>query len=160
MSESSRSSNPFAGDRLAVIRPAVEARFKKALDDAVAFMRAAPGAGMSGDDSGLADVFEEWADQLAFEHSFCFDLYDQVALDACSYVIDDLSPLEFSVLAAFTERCPDEEESLDEFDARSAVFEHVYGMLSEYGINYGEKNAEELERHRRDRDEPFWPVGG
>jgi hypothetical protein len=62
----------FARDRETLIRPAVERRIKGLVQEAVVDIRKLPGAGLSGDDSGLKDVFEEWADQIASQHSIFF----------------------------------------------------------------------------------------
>ena len=74
MSTTETCTNCFARDREVLIRPAVKARMQQLIKLAVRHMRQLPGAGLSGDDSGLADVFEEWADQLAYEQSYAFDL--------------------------------------------------------------------------------------
>jgi hypothetical protein len=62
----------FARDRETLIRPASERRLKARVEQAVAEIRKLEGAGLSGDDSGLKDVFEEWADQISSQHSMFF----------------------------------------------------------------------------------------
>jgi hypothetical protein len=146
----------FARDRDRLIAPAVKRRTDALVQKAVQRMRALPGAGLSGEDCGLKDVFEEWADQLAYEESWCFEDYGTLALTVCEQVVAKLSELERDTLAAFSDAfieysCTSEftdDNSMEGFDASFAAAEHLYRAFVEFAINYGEENAERLGRHQ------------
>ena len=103
----------FARDRETLIRPAVERRIKELVREAIVDILKLRGAGLSGDDSGLKDVFEEWADQIASQHSIFFDTYDGLVWSVCAELVSKLGGAEIAVLAAYRDavarrlRCPE-----------------------------------------------------
>jgi len=143
----------FARDREILLRPAAERRIKLLVEEAVANIRKLPGAGMSGDDSGLEDVFEEWANQMAFEHSVVFDLYDDAVSSTCENLVSKLGDAEIALLAAYSEEFSDYSctekfigtHSLDSFAPNDAVTKWLYSALSEFSVNYAEQRGEEDE---------------
>jgi hypothetical protein len=143
----------FARDRETLIRPAVERRIKELVREAIVDIRKLPGAGLSGDDSGLKDVFEEWADQIAFQHSIFFDAYDDLVWSVCAELVSKLGGPEIDVLAAYSDEfsnysCTEEfieTQSLDGFDALSAVTNQLYRALSEFSVNYAEQRDDDGE---------------
>ena len=136
-----------------LLEPAAEQRIAQLIDDIVAHIRTLPGAGHSGDMSGLKDVFEEWADQLAFDQSVFFDEYERLAYWSCDKRVRELSYFEICVLAAFSEEFArytstdlfQEEASLDQFGEIEAVVTHLFGRLSRYAADYGVTKRDELE---------------
>lgn len=143
----------FARDRDTLIRPAVERRIKQLVQEAIADIRKLPGEGLSGDDSGLKDVFEEWADQIAFQHSIFFDAYDALVWSVCTELVSKLGDAEIAVLAAYSDEFGDysctqefiETQSLDGFDAVGAVTNRLYRALEEFGVNYAEQRGDDSE---------------
>jgi hypothetical protein len=140
----------FARDRETLIRPASERRLKALVQQAVAEVRKLEGAGLSGDDSGLKDIFEEWADQISSQHSVFFELHDKFVWSVCADLVAKLQDAELAVLAAYTDEFDDysctekfiETQSLDGFDAVGAVLNQLYRALETFGVNYIEQRDE------------------
>jgi hypothetical protein len=139
----------FARDRETLIRPAVQRRIEQLVQEAVADIRKMEGAGFSGDDSGLKDVFEEWADQIATQHSIIFDTYDDLVWSVCAELVSKLGEVEIALLAAYSDKFDDysctkefiETQSLDGFDAESAVTNQLYRALEDFSVNYAEQRG-------------------
>jgi hypothetical protein len=142
----------FARDRETLIRPAVERRIKELAQQAIVEIRKLEG-GFSGDDSGLKDVFEEWADQVAFEHSIIFDAYDDLVWSVCAGLASTLGDVEIASLAAYSNEFDDysctskfmETQSLDGFDAVGAATNQLYRALYKFSVNYAEKRCDHSE---------------
>jgi hypothetical protein len=138
----------FARDRETLIRPAVERRMKELVQEAVAGIRAMEGARFSGDDSGLKDVFEEWANQVATQHSILFDLYEDIVWSVCVEIVSKLGDVEIASLAAYSYQFDDysctqkfiDTQSLDGFGPINAVTNQLYRALREFSVNYAERN--------------------
>jgi len=140
-----------AEDREVVIEPAVERRMKELVEIAVKRIRELPGAGgLEGDDSDLNDVFEEWADQLAYEHSVFFRVYDDLAEAVCNDIVKELDRFEREVLSVFSIEFGEhtdsddfkENSSLDEFNPQSALSFELYRNVCGYAIEWaGEYRA-------------------
>jgi len=153
MSTTETSDIRLAWDRETLIRSAVERRTKHLVQEAIADIRKLPGGGLSGDDSGLKDVFEEWVDQIAFQHSVFFDVYDDLVWSVCAELVSKLGDAEIAVLAAYSDEFSDysgtdkfiETRSLDGFDAVSAVTNRLYRALEEFSVNYAEQRGDEGE---------------
>jgi hypothetical protein len=143
----------FARDRETLIRPASERRLQALVEQGVAEIRKLEGAGLSGDDSGLKDVFEEWADQISSQHSIFFKLYDDLVWSVCSELVCKLDDAEIALLAAYTDEFGDysctkefiETQSLDGFDAVSAVLHQLYRALETFAVNYIEQRGDQDE---------------
>ena len=80
----------ISGDRERVLQHFIERKFAEIAAEAVECMRAMPGR-LLGDDSGLADVFEEYGCQLVEEESFAFNLYESEAFRLCAAIVDKLT---------------------------------------------------------------------
>jgi hypothetical protein len=140
----------FARGRETLIRPAVERRMKGLVQKAIVDIRKLEGAGLSGDDSGLKDVFEEWADQIAFQHSIMFDAYDDLVWSVCAELVSKLGDVEIALLAAYSDEFGDysctreftETQSLDGFAPVNAVKNQLYHALQEFSLNYAEKGGD------------------
>jgi len=153
MSTTETSDIRLARDRETLIRPAIERRTKQLVQEAIANIRKLPGGGLSGDDSGLKDVFEEWADQIAVQHSVFFDVYDDLVWSVCAELVSKLGNAEIAVLAAYSDEFGDysgtdkfiETQSLDDFDAVSAVTNRLYRALEEFSVNYAEQRGDDGE---------------
>jgi hypothetical protein len=143
----------FARDRDTLIRPAAERRIKELVQEAIVDIRKLEGAGFSGDDSGLKDVFEEWADQVAFQHSIIFDAYDDLVSSVCAGLVSKLGDVEIASLAAYSSEFDDysctpkfiETQSLDGFDAVGAVTDQLYRALYKFSVNYAEQRCDNSE---------------
>jgi hypothetical protein len=132
-----------ARDREVLIQPAVDRRISDLVQDVVALIRDVPGAGLSGDDSGLKDAFEEWADQLNNQHSIFFDEYDRLAWSCCEEIAGGLEDLELAVIAAFSHEFADhacisgfiENGSLEQFPpVKQVVVNQLYRGVSEFAV--------------------------
>ena len=134
--------NCFARDRDSLIRPSAEDMVRRLVDQAVKNMRELPGHGLSGEDSGLADVFEEWADQVSGEHSVMFRLYEDLAEQTCESIVANRSPLEIAVIAAYSDGFTDysctedfiDSRSIVGFDARAAASQQLFKEFEAYAL--------------------------
>jgi hypothetical protein len=123
------------------------------VQEAIVDIRKLEGAGFSGDDSGLKDVFEEWADQIAFQHSIIFDAYDGLVWSVCAELVSKLGHVEIASLAAYSDEFDDysctpkfiETQSLDGFDPVGAVTKKLYRALHGFSVNYAEQGCDDSE---------------
>jgi hypothetical protein len=79
--------------------------------------------------------------------AFFFDAYDDLVWSVCAELVSKLGDAEIAVLAAYSDEfgdysCTDtfiETQSLDGFDAVSAVTNQLYRALEEFSVNYVEQ---------------------
>ena len=148
MSKTCSTCNPRDRDR--ALSGYVERRMEQLVSEAESEMRSLKDK-MSGDDSGLADIYEEWADQLHGEHSVFFDIYREIAHDVCDSLVSKLCPFEIEILAAFTEQFLDFRSECDvdkgcpweNFHARDALTEALVSAFEEHAINWYEAREDE-----------------
>ena len=144
MSESKTCTFCFSRDREIIIEPAIKRRMGELVQETVKRVRELPGAGMDGDDSGLNDVFEEWADQVAYERSPFYDHYEGLVWQVCSGVLDDLDRFQVDVLSAFTKDFDEystteeftEKPSDDDFFHRQALLNELFDKAVSYANNW------------------------
>ena len=135
----------FAKDREVLIRPAVRHRMDELVQEAVTRIREIGPAEFSGD-SGRNDVFEEWADQVARQHSILFREYERLVEGVCRSLVESLGHIELIVLAAFSEdfdqhSCGEgfiESESLEGFDVLDAVSKELYRQTANFALKWAE----------------------
>ena len=147
-------------DRERALSAYVERRMKQLVSEAESEMRSLEGR-MSGDDSGLADIFEEWADQLCGEHTVFFDLYEEMAHDICDSLVSKLSPFEIEMLAAFTEQFLDFWSGNDfekgcpweNFHAQDGLTEALATAFEKHAIDWYEARQDEDDDDVYDEDE-------
>jgi len=58
---------------------------------------------VSGDDSGLDNLWDEFSEQLAGQHSIFFGLQAQFVWDACEDVISDMGAFEVAILGTYSD---------------------------------------------------------
>ncbi len=139
----------LAHDRETITRPAAERRLEALVQDAIRTARQLPGAGFSREDSSLKNVFDEWADQLATQHSVIFELHDRAVWVVCAETVQKLSHAEIALLAAYSDdfsnyACTDtfmKAQSLEGFQPTQAVINQLYQELTTFGINYAEERS-------------------
>lgn len=137
-------SNTITEDRERFLNHFVEKKFEALTVLAVEQMRAMPGR-MSGDDSGLADPFEEHGFQLYDKPSIFIDFYELEAENICSTLVEKLAPLEVTLLGAFTDgylnvwvEHDDVAGVIKNFRALEVVTRELYGRLQQAAIKWYE----------------------
>ena len=108
----------------------------------------------SGADSGLEDIFEEWAISflLVSEHSVFFSEYDRLAYSSCSHALSSLTDLELAALVSFSPDAYDrytssdafqDENSLGDFDVKEAAENLLYAWLFDFASTYASEHLED-----------------
>ena len=92
-----------------------------------------PECRLSDDDSGLADVWEEWKSQMQEEHSIYFDAYEDTILGICRSVVQSLPKDEQSLLwlqsDAYFDWDEDEEDPPSDQELQDALTQELYARV-------------------------------
>lgn len=91
----------------------------------------------SGDDSDLADVWEEFKSQLQIGHSIFFSAYEETIRQICSAVTYSLAPNEMHLLWLWSHGYVewDEEEERDPPYNLDEVTDQLYATVCEIGLD-------------------------
>ena len=66
----------------------IETKYRRYVNEIIKQIKAlGPECRQSGDDSGLADLWEEWKSQIQGEESLVFDAYEDTFLDMCGRLV-------------------------------------------------------------------------
>ena len=128
------------GDRLAMVERLAKRMYDGLVAAVIADVRALPdNCRQSGDDSGLADVWEEFKDQMQNEESTFFDLYEHTIQSLCAKRIEELDTDRRCFLWLFSEgylnRWVDEDAvSLTDLDLEH-ISDEVYRRVCDVAAN-------------------------
>ena len=124
----------------------IEAKFDRYAQQVIDCLEGCP-AELSGEDSPMANVWEEWVVQVRGEHSVYYSTYESTVRGACDGVVDDLPKDERALLWGATDASWDFEEGQRpaEQEIVSAVEEELFNRVN--NIAESMKLPERLERY-------------
>jgi len=77
----------------------IETKYRRYVDEIIKWIKAlGPECRQSGDDSGLANVWEEWKSQMQGEESFFFEAYEDTFRDMCRRLVTTMPEDEQALL--------------------------------------------------------------
>ena len=89
----------MCSERDKLIEIAISEKYEKYTRQIIDLMKAIPDK-MSGDDSPLKDVWEEWAYQVQYEQSAFYNVYEEQIRTFCKSIVEELLPDELKLLWA------------------------------------------------------------
>jgi len=112
----------------------IEGKYRRYASEVIEQIKAlGPECRLSGDDSGLADVWEEWKSQMQEEHSIYFDAYEDTILGICRSVVQSLPKDEQSLLwlqsDAYFDWDEDEEDPPSDQELQDALTQELYARV-------------------------------
>lgn len=109
--------------------------------EAIEYIKKIPGAGLSGEDSGLDDVWEEFKEQVQHGSSIYMEMFNDTILDVCRVIVEKKPEKDVEGLWPQTEAfslCDDDDGpwAIDEMQlgVARALFDRVWEIAGEENI--------------------------
>ncbi|MHB8653343.1 MAG: hypothetical protein ACYDA9_05630 [Terriglobia bacterium] len=116
----------------------IETKYRRYVGEIIKQIKAlGPEYRHSGDDSGLADVWEEWKSQIQGEESLVFDAYENTFIDMCGRLVTIMPEDERALLWLTSEACFNGDRDLppDGDELINAIVEELYRRLCTAAAN-------------------------